>query len=69
MERKEPRPDLSENPSGIDEVIERQRLRERNLCLVKVTGTTWIAVPSKKNNKEYVDFYKKERMGLKKSKL
>jgi len=63
--QKQPRPDLSENPDGIDEVIERQRLKEKSLHMVKVSHNTWIVVPSRKNNPEYIERYKREKMDVK----
>lgn len=59
------RPDMTKNPDGIEEAIERQRKKEKSLCMVKVTRNTWIVVPKRKDNPEYVERYKRERIDFK----
>lgn len=48
----------------ITELQEQQRNREKNLKILRVTSTTIILVPRKKQNEKYAEEYRKTKMGL-----
>ena len=56
---------MTKNPDGIEEAIERQRQKEKSLCMVRVTRNTWLAVPKKKANAKYAARYKAEHVDFK----
>lgn len=54
--------DLTKNPDGIQEAIERQREREKHLRVLRVNQDTVILVPKKKCTKAYAETYKAENL-------
>lgn len=54
--------DLTKNPDGVQEAIERQREREKHLRVLRVDKTTVILVPKKKCTKAYAKTYKAEKI-------
>lgn len=58
----ERKPDTSKNADNLDQIIERQRERERNLYPLRVSKTTVIYVTKKKATKEYAEEYKRDKM-------
>ncbi len=48
----------------ITELQEQQRNREKNLKILRVTSTTIILVPRKKQNEKYAEDYRRKKMGL-----
>lgn len=58
----ERKPDTSKNIDNLDQIIERQRERERNLYPLRVSKTTVIYVTKKKVTKEYADKYNRDKL-------
>lgn len=58
----ERKPDTSKNIDNLDQIIERQRERERNLYPLRVSKTTVIYVTKKKATKEYADKYNRDKL-------
>lgn len=54
--------DLTKNPDGVQEAIERQKKREKHLHTLRVNQNTVILVPKKKCTKEYAETYKAEKL-------
>ena len=54
--------DLTKNPDGVQEAIERQREREKHLRALRVDKNTVILVPKKKCTKAYAETYKAEKI-------
>lgn len=54
--------DLTKNPDGVQEAIERQREREKHLRVLRVDKNTVILVPKKKCTKAYAETYKEEKI-------
>lgn len=54
--------DLTKNPDGVQEVIERQKEREKHLRALRVNQNTVILVPKKKCTKKYAETYKAEKI-------
>lgn len=48
----------------ITELREQQLEREKKLKMLRVTGTTIILVPRKKQNEKYAEDYRRKKMGL-----
>lgn len=65
-QRKKPtderKPDTSKNADNLDQIIERQRERERSLYPLRVSKTTVIYVIKKKVTKEYAEEYKRDKL-------
>lgn len=58
----ERKPDISKNTGNLDEIIQRQREREKHLFPVRITGTTVIYVSKKKATREYAEEYKRDKL-------
>lgn len=58
----ERKPDTTRNTSGIDELIAKQREREKNLYPVRVSNTTVIYVTKKKVTQQYAEDYKRTKL-------
>ena len=54
--------DMTKNPDGVQEAIERQREREKHLRTLRVDKNTVILVPKKKCTKKYAETYKAEKI-------
>lgn len=54
----------NENECSLEAVIERQRQKEKNFCMMRVSRNTWIVVPKKKANREYAEQYKEEHIDI-----
>lgn len=54
--------DLTKNPDGVQEAIERQEEREKHLRALRVDKNTVILVPKKKCTKAYAETYKTEKI-------
>lgn len=54
--------DLTKNPDGVQEAIERQKEREKHLRALRVNQNTIILVPKKKCTKAYAETYKAEKI-------
>ncbi|MBM6865867.1 hypothetical protein H6A66_11895 [Bacteroides caecigallinarum] len=48
----------------ITDLREQQLEREKNLSILRVTNTTIILVPRKKQNEKYAEDYRRKKMGL-----
>lgn len=58
----ERKPDTTANEENLDEIITRQREREKNLYPVRVSGTTVIYVTRNKANRQYAEQYKRDKL-------
>ena len=58
----ERKPDTTTNVSNLDEIIARQREREKNLYPIRVSGTTVIYVTRNKANSQYAEKYKRDKL-------
>lgn len=56
------KPDVSKNTDNLDEIIRRQREREKHLYPVRITGTTVVYVAKKKATREYAEEYKRNKL-------
>lgn len=48
----------------ITELREQQHEREKKLKMLRVTGSTILLVPRKKQNEKYAEEYRRKKMGL-----
>lgn len=53
---------LTKNPDGVQEAVERQREREKHLRALRVDRNTVILVPKKKCTKKYAETYRAEKI-------
>lgn len=58
----ERKPDTTTNVSNLDEIIARQREREKKLYPIRVSGTTVIYVTRNKANSQYAEEYKRDKL-------
>lgn len=58
----ERKPDITANIGNIDEIIARQRERDKKLYPVRVSKTTVIYVIKKKATPEYAEEYKRKKL-------
>lgn len=58
----ERKPDTTTNVSNLDEIIARQREREKNLYPIRISGTTVIYVTRNKANSQYAEEYKRDKL-------
>lgn len=58
----ERKPDTTTNVSNLDEVIARQREREKNLYPVRISSTTVIYVAKNKATLQYAEEYKRDKL-------
>ena len=58
----ENKPDTTKNIENLDEIIARQREREKNLYPVRVSGTTVIYVTNRKATRQYAEEYKRDKL-------
>ncbi len=58
----EGKPDTTKNTGNLDEIIARQREREKNLYPVRVSGTTVIYVTKSKATRQYAEEYKRDKL-------
>lgn len=58
----ERKPDATTNVSNLDEIIARQREREKSLYPVRVSGTTVIYVARNKATPQYAEEYKRDKL-------
>lgn len=65
MDGRKPDTAKNENECGLEAVIERQRQKERNLHMIRVSRNTWIAVPKERANRAYAEQYKKDHVAIK----
>lgn len=56
------KPDTTKNTGNLDEIIARQREREKNLYPVRVSGTTVIYVTKSKVTRQYAEEYKRDKL-------
>lgn len=54
--------DTTKNTGNLDEIIARQRKREKNLYPVRVSGTTVIYVTKSKATRQYAEEYKRDKL-------
>lgn len=60
----ERKPDLEINGNKIQQAVEMQRLREKNLYPLRISQTTIIYVTEEKCTVEYAEKYKREKLNL-----
>lgn len=58
----ERKPDTTTNVSNLDEIIARQREREKTLYPVRVSSTTVIYVTKSKATRQYAEEYKRDKL-------
>lgn len=58
----ERKPDTTTNEENLDEIITRQREREKNLYPVRISSTTVIYVTRNKANSQYAEKYKRDKL-------
>lgn len=59
----ERKPDIRKNGTeNLDEIIQRQRQREKTLFPLRINASTYIYVTKKKCTKEYAEKYRKEKI-------
>lgn len=58
----ERKPDTTTNEENLDEIITRQREREKNLYPVRISSTTVIYVTRNKANRQYAEQYKRDKL-------
>ena len=58
----ERKPDITVNTGNLDEIIARQREREKNLYPVRISATTVIYVAKNKATREYAEEYKRDKL-------
>ena len=58
----ERKPDATTNVSNLDEIIARQREREKTLYPVRVSSTTVIYVTKSKATRQYAEEYKRDKL-------
>lgn len=58
----ERKPDTTTNVSNLDEIIARQREREKTLYPVQVSSTTVIYVTKSKATRQYAEEYKRDKL-------
>lgn len=56
--------DTSRNIDGVDDCVQRQLEKEKNLYPLRITNTTVIFVTKDKCNREYAERYRREKMRL-----
>lgn len=58
----ERKPDITVNTGNLDEVITRQREREKELHPIRVSSTTVIYVTRNKATRQYAEQYKRDKL-------
>lgn len=58
----ERKPDTTANEENLDEIINRQREREKNLYPVRISSTTMIYVTRNKATRQYAEQYKRDKL-------
>ena len=58
----ESKPDTTKNIENLDEIIARQREREKKLYPVRVSSTTVIYVTKSKATRQYAEEYKRDKL-------
>ncbi len=58
----ERKPDTTTNEENLDEIIARQREREKNLYPVRISATTVIYVTKNKATRQYAEEYKRDKL-------
>ncbi|RGU22440.1 hypothetical protein [Bacteroides cellulosilyticus] len=58
----ERKPDITVNTGNLDEIIARQREREKNLYPVRISATTVIYVTKNKATRQYAEEYKRDKL-------
>ena len=58
----ERKPDITVNTGNLDEIIARQREREKNLYPVRISATTVIYVTKNKATRLYAEEYKRDKL-------
>ena len=58
----ERKPDITVNTGNLDEIIARQREREKNLYPVRISATTVIYVNKNKATRQYAEEYKRDKL-------
>lgn len=58
----ESKPDTTKNIENLDEIIARQREREKKLYPVRVSSTTVIYVTKSKVTRQYAEEYKRDKL-------
>lgn len=56
------KPDITVNTGNLDEIIARQREREKNLYPVRISATTVIYVTKNKATRQYAEEYKRDKL-------
>lgn len=55
---------MEENPKGVENLVLKQKQRERHLFPLRINKQTVIYVARDKCNKEYAERYKKEKLSI-----